>query len=126
MGDTAQKAVSTVEEKKNDPLALVKALTDSMPDDKKSSMMRNVWLTLENKTLTVKNEENKNVQVKYTPAQALAYVMACDDLGLNPIMSHVIMLENQFYITLQGHLQNAHATGQLLGMDTLRSSPTRT
>lgn len=33
-------------------------------------------------------------------------------------MNHVIMLEDQFYITLQGHLQNAHSTGQLVGLET--------
>jgi len=50
--------------------------------------------------------------------EAFTYVMACRSLGLNPSLNHLLFLEDQVYISLQGHLHNAHSTKQLRGMQT--------
>ena len=111
--------------------SIVEKLAEGFPEDERAEMGRQIWLAMMNKTYSVKGKDDsgKNVteQVKFNAPQALAYVLACKELGLNPVMSHVIMLEGQFYITLQGHLQNAHASGQLLGMETtlIGGAPTK-
>lgn len=42
---------------------IVQKLTDSMAPEQRDDIMRKTWLTLENKTLTVKDENGKNVKV---------------------------------------------------------------
>ncbi len=111
----SETAIVAKEEKEMD---IVKRLAEWFPETERPAIVRDIWLVLQNKSLTWKDEDGKNIKVRYNSAQAMAYVMACRDLQLNPIMSHVIMLEDQFYITLQGHLQNAHQTGSLVGLKT--------
>lgn len=57
--------------------------------------------------------QNKDDMRAMNLYEATAYVVACRDLHLNPMLNHVIMLEGNLYITLQWHLQNAHASGNL-------------
>lgn len=92
---------------------VVMKLASSFPDQKQKEMARNMFLVMNTKTIAGKNKDEAR---KFNAYEALSYVMACEELGLNPVLNHVIMLEDQFYITLQGHLQNAHKTGQLVGL----------
>lgn len=92
---------------------IVNKLASSFPENEQKEIARDMFLAMNMKTTGTGDEK-----IKYNAYQALSYVVACKNLGLNPVMNHVIMLEDQFYITLQGHLQNAHASGQLVGLST--------
>lgn len=98
--------------------SIVMKLAGTFPDTEQKEVARNMFLAMNMKTMTVKGEEGKNEKKNFNAYQALAYVMACKEIGLNPVLNHVIMLEDQFYITLQGHLQNAHQTGTLQELST--------
>ena len=92
---------------------VVEKLASSFPEAQQKQMARDIFLAMQMKSVGVGDKKRK-----YTAYEALSYVMACGELGLNPVLNHVIMLEDQFYITLQGHLQNAHKSGQLVGLTT--------
>ena len=74
---------------------------------------RDILVITKIKKIWAKKEEMRPMSLY----EAVAYVIACRDLGLNPMLNHVIMLEDNFYITLQWHLQNAHNSGTLKSMN---------
>ena len=92
---------------------IIKKLSDTFLESERWMIMRNVFLV--NQTKTTWLWENKR---KLTVYEAFTYTMACQELWLTPALNHIIMLEDQLYITLQGHLQNAHKSGQLIGIKT--------
>lgn len=79
----------------------------------RNEVLRDLFVLTQTKSIWVGDQKKK-----INPFEALVYTMACKSLGLNPMLSHVIFLEDQVYITLQGHLQNAHNSGTLRGMKT--------
>lgn len=53
-----------------------------------------------------------------TAFETIAHIETAKALSLNPILNHLILLEGQVYITLDGHLQNAHQSGRLKSIKT--------
>jgi hypothetical protein len=60
-----------------------------------------------------------------TPFEVVAHIEVCQFLNLNPILNHVILLDDQIYITLEGHLQNAHQSKELESLETIRKETTK-
>lgn len=77
---------------------------------------RDILVITKVKKIWAKKEDMKPMSLY----EAVAYVIACRDLWLNPMLNHVIMLEDNFYITLQWHLQNAHNSGTLKSMKNVK------
>ena len=98
-----------VEVKKN----AIEQLADTFMDDgERKSYLRDLLVVTNIKKITTADYQKRAM----TPYEAFAYIAACRSMGLNPMLNHIIFLEDQLYITLAGHLQNAHASGQFLGM----------
>ena len=91
---------------------IMQKLADSYDEVERKPVLRDTTLVLQTKTVGQGDQKRKmNIY------EAFTYVSVTRELGLNPLMNHVIFLEGQTYITLQGHLQNAHASGTLLGLE---------
>ena len=92
---------------------VIAKLASSFPEAEQKEVIRDAFLATQMKSTGT--GENKR---KLTTYEAFTYVMACRSLGLNPSLNHLLFLEDQVYISLQGHLHNAHSTNQLRGMQT--------
>lgn len=83
---------------------------------------RTLILLMNTKTIQVKIDDGsqwgKKVNRPLSIYEAGIMYEVCKEYNLNPLMNFVIFLEgNQIYVTLAGHLQNAHQTGCFVGMD---------
>lgn len=74
----------------------------------RNEILRDLFVLTQTKSIWIGDAKRK-----INPFEALVYIMACKSLWLNSMLSHVIFLEDQVYITLQWHLQNAHNSGLL-------------
>lgn len=93
--------------------SIIQKLASSFPEAEQKAITRDVFLATQMKTTGVGDKKRKlNIYESFT------YVMACQSLGLNPALNHLLFLEDQVYITLAGHLHNAHASGTLRGLTT--------
>lgn len=92
---------------------IIAKLASSFPEAEQKEVIRDTFLAVQMKSTGT--GENKR---KLNTYEAFTYVMACRTLGLNPSLNHLLFLEDQVYISLQGHLHNAHSTNQLRGMQT--------
>jgi hypothetical protein len=92
---------------------VIQKLASSYPADEQKAIMRDVVIVTQTKSVGVGQDKRKiNVYEGFT------YVIAANSLGLNPMLNHLIFLEDQLYITLAGHLHNAHASGTLRNLST--------
>ncbi len=94
---------------------IIENLAQGCSDEERKAMVRDAFLVLSLKTTT---DRGKYEPRKLTAQEAFAYVMATRDIGLNPLLDHVAMLEGKLYITLDGHQQNAHQSRALLSEST--------
>ena len=105
--------------------AIIQKLADTFEEQEKKQILRDMFIVTQIKTITVKEEyedsngytKTRNVKKKMTPFQAIAYVMLCRDLKFNPALNLVTMLEDTFYIGLEGHKTYAQSTGLCMGID---------
>lgn len=103
--------------------AIIRKLAETYEESEQKEIARNMFLVTQFKKKTIKAEDGKtNIKVPFTPFEALGYIMICKELGFNPMLNNIIMLEDQFYITLTGHLQNAHGSKALVWMDITEES----
>lgn len=103
------------------PIAKAIGMIGDTYDDQKErkSAMRVILIITQTKTLSEKVEGTWEKKVRsLTVYEAALLYEVCKEYQLNPLMNFVIFLEgNQVYITLQGHLQNAHQSGYFMGME---------
>lgn len=92
---------------------IIAKLASSFPEAEQKEVIRDSFLATQMKSTGTGDKKRK-----LTTYEAFTYVMACRSLGLNPSLNHLLFLEDQVYISLQGHLHNAHSTNQLRGMQT--------
>ena len=92
---------------------VIQKLASTFPPEEQGKILREVFLVSQTKTTWI--WDNKKKLWVY---EAFTYVIACNSLGLNPTLNHIIVLEDQIYITLQGHLQNAHSSWLLMWIET--------
>lgn len=93
--------------------SVIAKLASSFPEKDQKEVIRDVFLATQMKTTG--QGDNKRPLTVY---EAFTYVMACRSLGLNPSLNHLLFLDDQVYISLTGHLHNAHATGSMRGLNT--------
>lgn len=93
-------------------------LVKSYSPEEQNQMLRTALVVYQTKRVSDKNEEGKKEMRKLTPFETIAHIETAKALQLNPILNHLILLEGQVYITLDGHLQNAHQSGQLISLKT--------
>lgn len=93
--------------------AVINKLASTFPAEEQGKIMREVFLVSQTKTTGLKEDKRK-----LSIYEAFTYTLACQWLGLNPTLNHLIMLDDQVYITLQGHLQNAHSSWLLMWIQT--------
>jgi len=79
---------------------IITKLADTFDETEKKQMARDMFLVTQVKKITVKNEDGKNVKRSLTPYEALSFIIVCRSLGFEPMLDHIIMLEDKFYITL--------------------------
>jgi hypothetical protein len=103
----------------NDPGSQVLTkLVQSYSPEEQNNMLRTALVVYQTKRVSDKDEDGKKVMRKLTPFETIAHIETANALNLNPILNHLILLEWQVYITLDGHLQNAHQSGSLISLKT--------
>ena len=107
-----QKSTDLANQQRN---KLIEQLSSTYEDQEKKEVMRDCFVVLSLKTTT---DRGSYTPRKLTPYEAFAYVVTNRQLGLNPLLDHVQVLEGKNYITLEGHLQNAQCSGDLISMKT--------
>lgn len=91
---------------------VIAKLASTFNEQERKEIIRDSFVVMNLKTTTGRDYQPR----KLTPYEAFSYVVACRQLGLNCLLDHIVPLEGKIYITKQGHLQNAHASGLLMGM----------
>lgn len=65
-----------------------------------------------------------NLNMRDPAAQAL--VLVCERYSLDPILKHAVLIQGRMYVTRDGLLHVAHASGQLDGIEVLEQGETDT
>lgn len=98
-----------------DELAMQKfeSLALSVPENERSSVIAEALLVA-----YVKRTRDRGATVDRTlnPSEAFAYTLACRRLELQSTLSHIIPLEGQLYITLDGYLYIAARSNRLVSI----------
>lgn len=114
---------TTTEVAKIDNKAVIEYLADTFPEEEKKAITRDLFVVSQIKTISTKvleeytdsygNPKTKWVTVKrkMNVYESLALVMLCRSLNFNPALNLVTMLEDSFYIGLEGHKAYAQSTG---------------
>lgn len=106
--------------------AILNKLVQSYDEAEQGYMLRTALVVYQTKRVSATEEQDdwywKMKQVKVmrqlTAFETIAHIETAKALSLNPILNHLILLEGQVYITLDGHLQNAHQSGRLKSIKT--------
>lgn len=108
---------------------IIEYLGDTFDENERRAMIRDMFIVTQVKTITTKVEEGYTdfrgetktkmvtMKRKMNVYEAVAYIGICRQLDFNPALNSVIMLEDSFYITLEGHKQYAQSTGLCMGID---------
>lgn len=106
--------------------AILNKLVQSYDEAEQGYMLRTALVVYQTKRVSATEEQlddywkTKQVKVmrQLTAFETIAHIETAKALSLNPILNHLILLEGQVYITLDGHLQNAHQSGRLKSIKT--------
>lgn len=105
----------------------IQKLADTFDEVEKKAILRDLFIVTQIKIISTKEEvvdangytKMVTVKKKMDPFRAMAYVMLCRDLGFNPALNLVTMLEDNFYIGLDAHILYAQKTGLCHGIDSV-------
>lgn len=105
---------------------ILNKLVQSYDEAEQGYMLRTALVVYQTKRVSATEEQlddywkTKQVKVmrQLTAFETIAHIETAKALSLNPILNHLILLEGQVYITLDGHLQNAHQSGRLKSIKT--------
>ena len=93
---------------------LVQKLVESFDQQTQKEIARDIFVVMQLKTTTDSNYQKR----KFNVYEAFSYVCSCRELGMSVHQNHMIVLEGQNYITLDGHLQNAQNNPDFCGIST--------
>lgn len=68
----------------------------------------------------------KAVGINVRDANAQALLLTCERYGLDPILKHMVLIQNRPYVTRDGLLHVAHRSGQFDGIEVLEQGETQT
>lgn len=98
--------------------AILNKLVQSYDEAEQGYMLRTALVVYQTKRVSDKDEQWNKISRQLTAFETIAHIETAKALSLNPILNHLILLEWQVYITLDGHLQNAHQSGRLKSIKT--------
>ncbi len=101
-------------------------LAKSYSPEEEKYMLRTALVVHQTRLVADRDQGGNRIMRKLTPYEVIAHIETAKSLNLNPILNHLILLENQIYITLDGHLQNAHQSWKLKRIKTEKISEDET